>query len=55
MSILQEYATIRRQIGEKEYSDICKYLDSHKNVLLSDVYYSATAFKRFKAWQAKQA
>jgi len=54
MSILQEYETIRKQIGEKEYSDINKYLDKHSKVLLSDIYYKKSAWDKFKTWQAKQ-
>lgn len=56
MSILQEYETIRKQLGEKEYSDICKYLDTHENkeLYLSDVYYKKSVFDEFKKWQTKQ-
>ena len=50
MSILQEYESIRRWIGEEKYQAINRYLDSHPDVLLSDVYYNEEAYKKFEAW-----
>ena len=51
MSILQDYAKIRSTIGEKTFKNIEKYLESHKDVLLSDVYYNEKTWEDFKAWE----
>ena len=51
MSILQDYAKIRSTIGEKTFRNIEKYLESHKDVLLSDVYYNEKTWEDFKAWE----
>lgn len=50
MSILQEYAEIRRMIGEEMYNDIMEYLDCHEDVLFSDGYYNEEAYKKFEEW-----
>ena len=50
MSILQEYAQIRKEIGEEKYRQIVKFLDSHPEYLLSDVYYNANVWKIFEKW-----
>jgi len=52
MSILQDYEAIRKQIGEKEYNDICAFLEAHKHYYLSDVYYRKSVWLEFKKWQA---
>lgn len=51
MSILQDYAKIRSTIGEKTFKNIEKYLESHKDKFLSDVYYNEKAWEDFKAWE----
>ena len=51
MSILQDYEAIRKQIGEKEYNDICVFLGSHNHYFLSDVYYSESVRLEFENWQ----
>jgi len=50
MSILQEYEKIRSWIGEEKYQAINRYLDAHKDVLLSDVYYNEEAYAKFETW-----
>lgn len=49
-SILQEYEQIRREIGEKKYNAIQKYLATHKNILLSDIYYNEGEWNKFEQW-----
>lgn len=50
MSILQEYKTIRKQIGEKKYNQICEFLKHHSHYLLSDVYYRESVWNEMEAW-----
>lgn len=54
MSILQEYESIRKNIGEEKYNAIEKYLDSHEDILLSDVYYTEEGWKAFETWYKKE-
>ena len=51
MSILQEYAEIRREIGEEKYWHIEAFLEKHPNYFLSDVYYKEHVWKEFEAWE----
>lgn len=50
MSILQEYENIRKEIGEEKYNAIEKYLNLHKDILLSDVYYKREEYEKFEKW-----
>lgn len=54
MSILQEYENIRKEIGEEKYSAIEKYLNSHKDILLNDVYYTREGWEAFEDWYRKE-
>lgn len=54
MSILQEYAEIRRRLGEKEFTLINKFLDTHKDILLSDVYYRQEIWKQYEDWKKER-
>lgn len=53
-SILQEYASIRRQneakYGKDFYSYVNKYLDLNKDLLLSDLYYNEEQWNTFMKW-----
>lgn len=51
MSILQEYAEIRREIGEEKYWHIEAFLEKHPNYFLSDVYYKEHVWKEFEVWE----
>lgn len=53
MSILQEYAWIRRKIGEAKYRNVGKFLETHPNYLLSDVYYKEDVWNHFLLWEIK--
>lgn len=53
MSILQEYESIRKEIGEDKYNAIEKYLNSHRDILLSDIYYTREGWEAFEAWYEK--
>ena len=53
MSILQEYESIRRKIGEKEYKNICQFLEENPKSFLSDVYYNEDAWNHFLLWEIK--
>ena len=50
MSILQEYEQIRREMGEKKYDSIEKYIDTHPDVLLSDILYKPEHYINFDKW-----
>ena len=50
MSIMQEYEQIRREMGEKKYDSIEKYIDNHPNVLLSDILYKPEHYINFDKW-----
>ena len=50
MSILQEYAIIRKQIDEKKYQAINKYLSLHPDLFLSDIYYKKSEWDAFETW-----
>ena len=50
MSILQEYEQIRREMGEKKYDSIEKYIDNHPDVLLSDILYKPEHYINFDKW-----
>lgn len=50
MSILQEYESIRRSISENKYNAIEKYLDIHKDLYLSDIYYKQEEYEKFEKW-----
>lgn len=51
MSLLQEYETIRRDIGEDTYHAIEKYLNIHKDLYLSDIYYKRDEWEKFENWR----
>ena len=55
MSILQDYENIRKSIGEKEYNDICAFLEVHKHYYLSDVYYRESVRLEFEKWQSARS
>ena len=50
MSILQEYAQIRKEIGEEKYQQIVKFLDNHPHYFLSDVYYQESVWQEMEKW-----
>ena len=50
MSILQEYEQIRREMGEKKYDSIEKYLETHPDILLSDILYKPEHYINFDKW-----
>lgn len=50
MSILQEYESIRKDIGEETYNAIERYLELHPELLLSDIYYKRTEWEKFEEW-----
>ena len=54
MSILAEYAEIRKKLGDSTYRAIVRFLDTHDQYLLSDVYYKESVFKEFQAWRASE-
>lgn len=50
MSIMSEYQEIRKNIGEKDFQLLEKFLEE-KKLLLSDVYYSMKIFNEFQEWK----
>lgn len=50
MSILNEYNEIKNAIGKEKFEQIEKFLESHKNYFLSDVYYNQKVYKEFEEW-----
>ncbi len=53
MSILQEYESIRKQIGEEKYQAIEIYLSRHAELFLSDIYYNKQENEKFEKWYKK--
>lgn len=53
MSILQDYQSTRRSIGERKYQNIEKFLNTHPDYLLSDVYYDMDVWNHFLLWEIK--
>lgn len=58
MSIIQEYETIRQNIGKGRFDSINDYLstinvDNTKILLLSDVLYDIKEYKKFNSWFRK--
>ena len=50
MSVLNEYAEIRKSIGEEKFKQIERFLEEHPHYFLSDVYYRETVYKEFETW-----
>ena len=50
MSIMQEYEQIRREMGEKKYDSIEKYIDNHPDVILSYILYKKENYIKFDKW-----
>lgn len=50
MSILQEYEMIRKEMGEKKFDSIELYLNSHEELLLSDILYKPEHYIDFDKW-----
>lgn len=50
MSILQDYETIRKEIGEEKYAEIERYLKFHPGYYLSDVYYKKSVWDEMEWW-----
>lgn len=50
MSIMQEYEQIRREMGEQKYDSIEKYINTHPDVLLSDILYKPEHYTNFDKW-----
>lgn len=53
MSILQEYESIKNNIGEERFKHIEAFLQAHPDYFLSDVYYRESVWKEFERWEAK--
>lgn len=51
MSILQEYETIKKQIGKEKFSHIEMFLEQHSQYCLSDVYYKQSVWNEFEKWE----
>lgn len=50
MSILQEYALIRKEIGEEKFHKIEEFLKHHPHYYLSDVYYKQSVWNEMEDW-----
>ena len=50
MSILQEYEQIRKEMGENKFDSIETYLNTHPNLLLSDILYNPENYIEFDKW-----
>ena len=53
MSIMQEFETIRKEIGETKYQAIENYLELHPELFLSDIYYKEAEWLKFEEWHNK--
>lgn len=54
MSILQEYAEIRQKLSEREFALINEFLNTHRDILLSDVYYKQEVWKQYEDWKKER-
>lgn len=54
MSILQDYETIRNEIGEVNYQAIEQYLEEHPELFLNNLYYEESEWKKFEQWYNKK-
>lgn len=50
MSIMQEYESIRKRIGEKKYNQIEMFLEVHPHYYLIDVYYRKSVWDEMEKW-----
>jgi hypothetical protein len=50
MSILQEYESIRKEIGQEKYNCIERYLSENPDLFLSDIYYNREHWNKFEEW-----
>jgi hypothetical protein len=50
MSILQEYSSIRKSIGEEKFQAIEMYLHINGDLYLSDIYYKEGEWNKFDKW-----
>lgn len=51
MSVLQEYESIRKRIGEEKYNKITAFLKAHPHYYLSDVYYRKSVWDEMENWK----
>lgn len=54
MSIMSEYETIKKVIGEAEYKMIEQFLRLHPEYLLSDILYSRSFYKEYEQWKKSE-
>lgn len=54
MSILQEYARIRKQMGEEKFAKLEKYLEINTHLFLSDIYYKESEYDKFESWLSEE-
>ena len=50
MSIMQEFESIRKEIGEEKYQAIENYLEIHQELFISDIYYKEAEWLKFEKW-----
>lgn len=50
MSIMQEYEWIQKSLTKEVNEGIQIYLDTHQDILLSDIYYTPGGWDKFQAW-----
>jgi len=48
MSILQDYESIRKSMGEERFKEVEVFLTKHPDLFLSDVYYKEEVWKQFE-------
>lgn len=51
MSILNEYANIRKMLGNKEWNLIEEYVNKHEDIYLSDVLYNEEIYSLYDEWK----
>lgn len=52
MSIMSEYEDFRKELGEREFRLLEKFLEENEQYLLSDLYYSQAAYSEYEKWRA---
>jgi hypothetical protein len=54
MSILQEYEKIKSTLQPGEFNLMKKYIELHKDVYLSDLFYSPEEYEKFTTWRESE-
>ena len=52
---MQEFESIRKEIGETKYQAIENYLSERPELFLDDIYYKESEWNKFEEWYTKES